>query len=117
MLDAHHYVLETKTWHLHLLNNVKKAQTWSLACHVVVFRVGVAAPGLQIDLQRHSLGVGEIFLHGWNDLETAVPHAVGRFSSFSIIFVEKWQKRTIFIMTRPSRFEFKIQIAQNTDHE
>ena len=77
----------------------------------------MAALGLQIDLQRHSLGVGEIFLHGWNHLETAVPHAVGRFASFSSFFVEKWQKRTIFIMTRPSRFEFKIQIAQNTDHE
>ena len=75
----------------------------------------MAAPGLQIDLQRHSLGVGEIFLHGWNDLETAVPEAVGRFSSFSIFFVEKWQKRTIFVMTRPSRFEFKIQITQNWD--
>ena len=39
------------------------------------------ASDLQIDLQRHSLGVGEIFLHGWIGLETAVPHAVGRFCS------------------------------------
>ena len=81
MLDAHHYVLETKTGHLPLLNNAKKARTWSLACHVVVFRVGVAAFGLQIGLQRHSFGVGEIFLHGWIRLGMAVRYGVGRFAS------------------------------------
>ena len=82
-----------------------------LAWDVVVFRVGVAAPGLQIGLQRHSLGVGGIFLHGWIRLGMAVRYGVGRFASFSIIVVEKWQNVRFSSRRGPRDLNFKTQIG------